>query len=262
MSGFGLEFVLIAHISSQLQPPAAQHGSDKTPSRITQKYPQTHPKNRKAIEGECSICSEEVAGFAKLCYCDACGQNFHSNCLQDWLSRQKTCAMCRSVWMSLPDNLSERGLEDGDTDSFDFYMQWLYTRDIPIGPVDKGKHHRGLRLLFAHVLGEKLEDIAFLQAIRKEIVDDPVEWFLLPFVVWNVYRDTSPKSVFRKFLVDLYAVMGEPRWLAGLRIDKYAAEFTIDLAQALMSRRQNPEADIKQALAEYLPAEEPAQAEE
>ncbi|KAG6355275.1 hypothetical protein INS49_003236 [Diaporthe citri] len=69
-------------------------------------------KNRKAVEGDCPICFEEMqAGDAKepLVWCKAaCGQNIHKECFEMWAATKKTgsgvgravvsCPYCRSAW--------------------------------------------------------------------------------------------------------------------------------------------------------------------
>lgn len=69
-------------------------------------------KNRKAVDGDCPICFEEMqAGDAKepLVWCKAaCGQNIHKECFEMWAATKKTgsgvvrvvvsCPYCRSAW--------------------------------------------------------------------------------------------------------------------------------------------------------------------
>lgn len=59
--------------------------------------------HRKALEGECSICYEEMTGTEELTWCkQQCGNNFHTNCFNMWITACRddtvTCPYCRSVW--------------------------------------------------------------------------------------------------------------------------------------------------------------------
>lgn len=46
--------------------------------------------SKQRIEGECSICSEEMANGTDVSWCKTqCGQNFHADCVDHWLDIQK-----------------------------------------------------------------------------------------------------------------------------------------------------------------------------
>lgn len=64
-------------------------------------------KRRKAIDGDCPICFEEMetgSGKEALVWCKAaCGQNIHKQCFDMWASTKRssgkiTCPYCRSNW--------------------------------------------------------------------------------------------------------------------------------------------------------------------
>ncbi|KAK7740787.1 hypothetical protein SLS53_005255 [Cytospora paraplurivora] len=66
-------------------------------------------KNRKAVDGDCPICFEEMEdGKEEIVWCKAaCGQNIHKQCFEMWSATKKrsegahakvTCPYCRSVW--------------------------------------------------------------------------------------------------------------------------------------------------------------------
>lgn len=66
-------------------------------------------KNRKAAEGDCPICFEEMEsgpGKEALVWCKAaCGQNIHKQCFDMWATTKRqsgtgkvTCPYCRSDW--------------------------------------------------------------------------------------------------------------------------------------------------------------------
>jgi hypothetical protein len=58
--------------------------------------------NRKAIEGDCPICYDELGDKDTIVYCKAsCGNNVHEDCMQKWLAISKgkaTCPYCRAKW--------------------------------------------------------------------------------------------------------------------------------------------------------------------
>lgn len=66
-------------------------------------------KNRKAVDGDCPICFEEMGGAKEeIVWCKAaCGQNIHKQCFEMWSATKKrsdgagakvTCPYCRSLW--------------------------------------------------------------------------------------------------------------------------------------------------------------------
>lgn len=59
--------------------------------------------NRKAIEGECPICYDDLEPDKDaIAYCKAsCGNNVHKDCMQKWIAMSKgkaTCPYCRATW--------------------------------------------------------------------------------------------------------------------------------------------------------------------
>ena len=59
-------------------------------------------KNRKPIDGDCSICKLPAnSATEQISFCAAqCGQKFHTACLRKWLSSSRKCPYCRSDWKS------------------------------------------------------------------------------------------------------------------------------------------------------------------
>lgn len=96
-------------------------------------------QNRKPVEGDCCICTEELdPNDNHLVFChDGCGQNFHQKCQEEWadarLSRgaPPKCAFCRADW-SEGRKKPFRLLGPPDHTAVDMYVHWLYTRDIHI----------------------------------------------------------------------------------------------------------------------------------
>lgn len=164
---------------------------------------------RKAIEGECPICIDDLSGFLPVCYCRSCGQNFHTKCLDDWLQRKATCPVCYVDRPITIDLVQSRLWDAANGEPWDVYMQWLYTGIIPVhlkGLDDHGAKHCQL-LMVSHALGERLEDELFQKALQKEIVED-IRISLRAIGYHNirqVYQQfTNGASTLRKVLVDLY----------------------------------------------------------
>jgi hypothetical protein len=215
-------------------------------------------KDRKAIEGECSICHNDISRLARVCYCNECGHNFHLKCVDEWLRSKKTCPLCCKRW-STPRTIcytKTYQLQDiVDADLFDIYIQWLYTGTHPFCPRDPDNtfEHRVL-LLALHTLGETLEDELFLKTLRKEIVEnDRATMLAISYqYVDDAYKLTEGNSVLRKFLVDLYTTQVDPPKLNF----NYPPQFTLDVAHALLSRRADTDMKREEILAGYLPEEE------
>jgi len=74
-------------------------------------------KHRKAVEGDCPICFDEMDANAEaVVWCKAaCGQNIHKECFETWAATKRranvgaaaavTCPYCRSVWKGDEDSL-------------------------------------------------------------------------------------------------------------------------------------------------------------
>jgi hypothetical protein len=63
---------------------------------------ETTDGNRKAIEGECPICYDDLDDKEAIVYCKAsCGNNVHKTCMQNWMAASRgkaTCPYCRAKW--------------------------------------------------------------------------------------------------------------------------------------------------------------------
>ncbi|CAN8099919.1 unnamed protein product [Discula destructiva] len=88
-------------------------------------------KNRKALEGDCPICFEEMeAGPGKeaLVWCKAaCGQNIHKQCFDMWAATKRqsgkvTCPYCRSNWEVQTDTVGVASIRRGGARNKDGYV--------------------------------------------------------------------------------------------------------------------------------------------
>ncbi len=172
----------------------------------------TKQNYRKVVEGECSICSEDICETSDLTFCRDCGQNFHRVCMVDWIRTENTCPLCRQNW-SHNDGLKTTSHRNLDETGFDMYFQWLYSRRLPLYGEDAPKTpDRFVRLCKAHKVGEAVKDNDFLDAIYTEVIDNmdylyTLDWFRC---VEFAYGNTIETSPLRNFLVDLFVTGATP----------------------------------------------------
>ena len=132
--------------------------------------------------------------------------------------------------------LKSSTLDHLDPDGFEVYVQWLYKDRIPhyTGDADD----RVLRLLKAHVVGETLEDTEFLFNVRKEIVEVALEardqTRISYAVIDFAYQKTHTPCLLRRFMCDLYAVMGSARSLEDH--GNVSRLFLIDMAKSFINK--------------------------
>jgi hypothetical protein len=201
--------------------------------------------SRKAIQGDCSICTEDVAGFAPVDFCESCGQNFHTKCIDDWLQRERTCPLCRLDWPLPPQPRGEKLIKmtfcPCPDSYFDQYMQWLYT-----GVFQQDEDHL-LNLIYACRLGDMLDDSRYLMTAQQNII----EYCLAT----DAKISQQCISVFlkmpaiRKFLVDLSAAYPSAVELS----PELPAQFLFEVTQRMLLTRPITKADARRALVEYLP---------
>lgn len=61
-----------------------------TPEQPSRQTAQHHAHHRREIEGDCSICCEDLTTAGDTVWCRArCGQNFHADCIGLWLASQE-----------------------------------------------------------------------------------------------------------------------------------------------------------------------------
>lgn len=217
--------------------------------------------SRKVIEGECSICTEGMLGHSPITFCGDCGQNFHTKCIQDWLDREETCPLCRLDWEfdEKPDEIDDFTLAECDPLSFDIYMQWLYTGIItgyPHGDVGNDVQRSFTQLIRAHIVGDSLQDVRFLKALREEMIDYNLASNRLPGregVVY-AYDNASRTSKLWKFLAHLYAARASRN---SRSYEHYPTQFLHEVLKALLGRRRRERGeDLKKSLADWLSGEE------
>lgn len=134
-------------------------------------------------------------------------------------------------------------LPNDDPAVFALYIQWIYRRRIfcrqEMGDTGGNREEIGL-LIEAFVLGEKLQDQAFRDAVVDcliDAVDTPdgqdKQWYPSPGAIDRAYRGTPEGSPLRRLLVDMYFFHGRREWLD----EATHADFLKDLAGEFLQDR-------------------------
>lgn len=138
----------------------------------TSKYfKQLLQKDRKALEGECSICHESLdPGLHDITLCRAkCGQNFHGECISVWRAQyaRTTCPMCRQAWEVEPRSLKHQfKYSELDHNAVQLYCDWLYTGRIQIDEsMAQDSRDFGLLFLKAWDVALRVRDTDFRHAL-------------------------------------------------------------------------------------------------
>lgn len=96
-------------------------------------------------------------------------------------------------------------------------------------------------LIEAFVLGEKLQDQNFKDAVTDSVVhtvntpdDEDIRWYTRSVTIDRAYRGTPKGSPLRKLLVDMHFFHGRADWLEGAT----NADFLKDLAKDFLQDRE------------------------
>lgn len=152
-------------------------------------------------------------------------------------------------WASLRPNPRVIDLPEDDATAFALYQQYIYSRQLPILPDDldedsaqtEGYH----TLAYAYVLGERLMDTAFKNAIASAYVlyarGTPPGKRAYPSneEIRILYDGTGEKSPIRKLLIDIWCCRGKHEWL-DLDAD-LPKEFLVEVTRALLRARPSLE---------------------
>jgi hypothetical protein len=170
-------------------------------------------KNRKLIEGECSICHEDMhTETEEITYCQTCGANFHYNCIKQWeagnMARDPAlvagvmCPLCRSVW----DESKTRTCHcpNLDPEAFGMYNKWLYTKNISIDENENMLNLTYKSLFEAWHFGRLIKDKKFLNAILRVTTELSEETEVYPSAeaIRCLYQWTTANCGLRKLVVD------------------------------------------------------------
>lgn len=129
-------------------------------------------------------------------------------------------------WSSMRDNPRVISLPDDDPDAFALYRTWIYSGKLAISPdvpfsaetADERDAHYST-LAYAYVLGERLLDIAFKNAIADVYVlnarghEGMRSQYPTRDDIRTLYDGTGPGSPIRRLLVDIWVCRGKVEWL-------------------------------------------------
>ncbi|KAJ4291005.1 hypothetical protein N0V90_010201 [Kalmusia sp. IMI 367209] len=179
---------------------------------------------RKDIEGECSICHEEmVIEGHELSYCATCGCNYHQECIAKWLVKWhvnagtlRRCPLCRSVWKLAA---NDRVFHYPELDPSAFEMACFAS----------------------HVSDQKFGD-AVLEAMLE--ICKELDWYPGPVDISLVYGEVvTPTNIagivrLKKFLVQVYVNVARTHWFEEEADNAYPPGFLKDFAAAMLKRHE------------------------
>ncbi|GIZ42766.1 hypothetical protein CKM354_000602300 [Cercospora kikuchii] len=136
-------------------------------------------------------------------------------------------------------------LPDDDPKTFEIYQAWLYDRKIYTDLWVDGIHDKeSRRLMVAWVLGDKLQDTDFKDALMDALVGrirDTQAFASLRLATSFIYSKTPDGSAPRRLLTDIYTYHGASWWVdevmsSGLQ-ETYAVDFLKDLSKRQLTQR-------------------------
>ncbi|KAF2177423.1 hypothetical protein K469DRAFT_677454 [Zopfia rhizophila CBS 207.26] len=134
-------------------------------------------------------------------------------------------------------------LPDDDMAAFDLYVQWLYSKKLPIIPDEKGSspYDEYQTLAHAYVLGEELMDIDFKNAVMDSYVlyargsSQTKRYYPTNEDIRILYEGTRESSPIRQFLVDIWTYRGKHEWVKS--DPDLPKDFLMDVTTALLKVR-------------------------
>ncbi|KAL5417920.1 hypothetical protein PMIN04_007556 [Paraphaeosphaeria minitans] len=209
--------------------------------------------NRKAIEGKCSICFDELdAGNQQLTFCTTCGGNFHDDCAKQWFkqSRGRLCPLCRGIWPRYQANPSIRLLSLRQTD-FELYRDWLYSGQVTYNHAAEQDDFKPM--VNAYLFSLYVGDIKFGTAVLQAMIDWYEDKGSYPdqdavAIAYGTYEDGDAIArgykvnaannlpglhLLQRFLVDTYVAVAHASWFEDEDWSCYPHEFLRDLVVAL-----------------------------
>ena len=127
------------------------------------------------------------------------------------------------------------GLSDEEPGNFESYVKWLYSRKVTVTSPLVDRHIQLARL---YILGEKLVDDTFQNAVLIAMIDHAVERDSLPpnEAINIIYSGTSSvSSPARRLMVDMFAYGCEEEWIKpGSLIEDTSVEFVDDLVRGFV----------------------------
>lgn len=113
-------------------------------------------------------------------------------------------------------------LPDDEPTIFQLYIHWLYYETLPVFCNEPGLSGNAeyLELIKAYILGDKLMDSKFQDAVIDAIIEksvskasDGASWYPVGEALEYTYNNTNGSALIRKLLVDMYVIYGHGNWL-------------------------------------------------
>ncbi|KAI8939605.1 hypothetical protein NX059_003368 [Plenodomus lindquistii] len=97
-------------------------------------------------------------------------------------------------------------LSDEDPDLFEMYVQWLYSQKVSIKSSHPGYHNVLFSLVQSHILGARLLDPKYQNAVMKALILYADETRMYPHdgILRYAYDNTLPSSPLRMILIDFW----------------------------------------------------------
>ncbi|KAF1977059.1 hypothetical protein BU23DRAFT_565213 [Bimuria novae-zelandiae CBS 107.79] len=200
---------------------------------------------RKQIEGDCSICLDDMrTGGKDLTYCSSCGNNFHFGCIEDWQKQQfrtDRCPLCRRKWKNILRDTTHAFLELAEED-FEKYREWLYSGTITSNCTDINEDFKPW--VSAYLLSLKIQDCKFGTAVLHAMLEMYQDNQVYPdqdAIALAYNADAAGDQLdglyrLRRFLVDTYVAVAKAFWFEDEDWTTYPHEFLRDLAVAMFSK--------------------------
>jgi hypothetical protein len=219
---------------------------------------------RREIEGDCSICHEELSpGVKELTFCsDSCGCNFHYDCVEQWKAQTAQgeitrCPLCRSDWdvhrVSQYSNF--RSL---DKDAFEIYSTWLYNGHIATEE-DEDEVPEYSVLAKTYQFAVHVQDTTFSRLILETIVElfSDTDYYPSTAAIRIAYTNSPINCQLKKLIVCLYMLFAKAELFEGDDNEAYPIAFACDLTAALLKqhpRGEGPEG-LEDLKAHFFPRE-------
>ena len=178
--------------------------------------------SRKPIDSpvDCCVCETPLLiSEDNIAYCKSCGQNMHTQCIDQWLERNAKCPLCRFIW-TREDQHIKVTIPGLDREGFENWAKCLYRSKLPVLkeeiPDAEIFDRHLIRLIRASSAAKNIKDLTFQDAVIAQIALDIEKHNLLPglLVIQYLFSEMEKESdfaVMRAFVIDVYAL----RWSAG-----------------------------------------------
>ncbi|KAF1843670.1 uncharacterized protein K460DRAFT_357369 [Cucurbitaria berberidis CBS 394.84] len=153
-------------------------------------------------------------------------------------------------WASPKADPRDIQLVDEDPELFKVYLHWLYFKNMPTvyaGSKGKNYNHEYVLLCRCYIMGEKLMDVGFKNAMLDALVGamENTPRLVPGLTAINIiYAGTLGGSPARRFLVDIWVKMADESWLDYLTAALPHA-FVLEFSRVLLQSRCKGKEDTR-----------------